>query len=144
MKNYIKKIEIQTTKSEEAIDITSLVKNAVEKSGVKEGIVNILNLHTSAGIIVTEGLVCLEEDVLNCLARLAPASGNYHHRRYLDKDGRIAFNADTHLKSMLGGISASFPITEGQMVMGSRQTIYFLEFDGPLCRTFCVQVLGWE
>jgi len=97
---------------------------------------------TSSGIVVTEGLPCLEMDVLNHLETLAPDDGDYYHNRYLDIDGRLGFNAGSHLKSILGGINAFFPIEDGQIVKGGRQRIYFAEYDGPLARTYVVQVLG--
>ena len=46
------------------------------------------------------------------------------------------------MKSILGGIQCSFAIEKGKVVRGSRQTIYFIEYDGPLERTYMVQVLG--
>ncbi len=135
-------LTVQSRREQELIDITPEVVRVVAETGVREGMVNVLTMHTSSGIIVTEGLPCLEEDVVNHLSRLCPSEGDYLHRRYLDIDGRIGFNADAHLKSVLGGISACFPITGGQMVKGGRQTIYFAEYDGPLSREYVVQVLG--
>jgi secondary thiamine-phosphate synthase enzyme len=138
----LERVQLQTRKSEEAIDITAQVEQLVRASGVRDGMVNIMNTHTSAGLLVTEGIPCLEEDILTHFARLFPENENYHHRRYLDYDGRLGFNADAHLKSVMGGISCSFPIADGKIVKGSRQTIYFMEYDGPLLRTYLVQVLG--
>lgn len=142
MKIVLKRLEIQTKKDKELIDITEKVEEAVRESGIREGIATILTLHTSSGIIVTEGLPCLEMDVLNHLETLAPDTGNYYHNRYLDIDGRLGFNAGAHLKSVLGGINAFFPIASGEIVKGSRQRIYFAEYDGPLSREYCVQVIG--
>jgi len=142
VKIKLEKLEVQSRGDKELIDITPEVERVVRDSGVKEGVVNILTMHTSSGIIVTEGLPCLEMDVLNHLEVLAPEEGDYYHSRYLDIDGRLGFNAGAHLKSILGGISAFFPIEDGQIVKGSRQRIYFAEYDGPLCRTYCVQVMG--
>jgi len=142
MKIKLEKLEVQTRGDKELIDITSEVERVVRESGVREGVVNILTMHTSSGIIVTEGLPCLEMDVLNHLEALAPDDGDYYHNRYLDMDGRLGFNAGAHLKSVLGGYSAFFPIEDGQIVKGSRQRIYFAEYDGPLARTYVVQVLG--
>lgn len=135
-------LTVQSRREQELIDITPEVERVIDESGVQEGLVNILTMHTSSGIIVTEGLPCLEEDVVNHLSRLCPSEGDYLHRRYLDIDGRIGFNADAHLKSVLGGISAFFPITGGEMLKGGRQTIYFAEYDGPLSREYVVQILG--
>lgn len=138
----MEKIKLQTRKSEEAVDVTPTVQEVVQKSGVKNGIVNVMTMHTSSGLLVTEGIPCLEEDILTHLSHLCPEDRDYHHRRYLDFDGRLGFNADAHLKSVIGGISCSFPIESGKLVKGSRQTIYFMEYDGPLERTYVVQVMG--
>ena len=56
----LERIRIQTRKSEEVIDITPRVEEAVEKSGIKNGLVNVLTSHTSSGVLVTEGIPCLE------------------------------------------------------------------------------------
>jgi secondary thiamine-phosphate synthase enzyme len=138
----LERVKLQTRKSEEAVNITATVEEVVRKSGVRNGLVNVLTTHTSSGLLVTEGIPCLEEDILTHLARLCPEDADYHHRRYLDFDGRLGFNADAHLKSVLGGIACSFPIEDGKVVKGSRQTIYFMEYDGPLERTYLIQVLG--
>ena len=138
----LERVKVQTRKAEEALDITPKVEELVEKTGVKNGLVNITTCHTSSGLLVTEGIPCLEEDIFTHFSRLLPAEEDYHHRRYLDFDGRMGFNADSHLKSIIGGIQCTFPIENGNIVRGSRQTIYFMEYDGPLERTYLVQVLG--
>ncbi|HUT53110.1 MAG TPA: YjbQ family protein [bacterium] len=47
-----------------------------------------------------------------------------------------------HLKSILANYCAFFPVENGAIVKGSRQVIYFAEYDGPLCRAYCVRVIG--
>jgi secondary thiamine-phosphate synthase enzyme len=138
----LERVKVQSRKSEEAINITPNVEEIVRASGVRNGLVNVMNMHTSAGLLVTEGIPCLEEDILTHFSRLFPEGEDYHHHRYLDYDGRLGFNADAHLKSVIGGMQCSFPIEDGQIVKGSRQTIYFMEYDGPLQRTYTVQVMG--
>ncbi|MGQ9585962.1 MAG: secondary thiamine-phosphate synthase enzyme YjbQ [Anaerolineae bacterium] len=138
----LQKVELQTRQDKELVDITGEVERIVSESGVIEGLVNILTSHTSSGLLVTEGLPCLEADILAHLERLCPDEGDYRHSRYLDIDGRLGFNAGSHLKSIVAGIHAFFPISEGRLVKGSRQRIYFAEYDGPLARTYVVQVLG--
>jgi thiamine phosphate synthase YjbQ (UPF0047 family) len=43
---------------------------------------------------------------------------------------------------VLAGISCLFSIENGAGVRGSQQTIYFMEYDGPLLRMYPVQVIG--
>jgi secondary thiamine-phosphate synthase enzyme len=136
------KVELQTRHEKELVDITPEVERLVSESGVREGMVNILTMHNTSGIIVNEGMPCLEMDVLDHLEKLAPDEGNYHHNRYLDSYGRLGYNAGAHLKSILGGVFAYFPIENGQMVKSHRQRVYFAEYDGPLARQYCVQIVG--
>ncbi|MFN8485378.1 MAG: secondary thiamine-phosphate synthase enzyme YjbQ [Anaerolineae bacterium] len=138
----LEKLTVQSRREQELIDVTPLVEEAVAASGVTNGLVNIINLHTSAGVVVTEGIECLERDVLAHLARLAPEEGEYWHNRYLDFDGRLGFNAHAHLRSILSGYFAMFPIADGKLIKGGRQRVYFAEYDGPLSREVLVQILG--
>jgi secondary thiamine-phosphate synthase enzyme len=143
----LERIEVQSRKDMEMIDITAEIERVVSESGARNGVVLAMTTHTSSGLLVTEGIDCLERDVLAHLERLAPkeppeGSYGYWHNRYLDFDGRLGFNAGDHLKSILGGVNCFFPIEDGKVVRGSRQRVYFVEFDGPLARTAVVQVIG--
>ena len=108
MKIKLEKLEVQTRKDQELVDMTPEVERIIKESGVKNGVVNIMTTNTSSGIVVTEGLPCLEMDVLNQLEKLAPDQGNYYHNRYLDIDGRLGFNAGAHLRGVLSGYTAFF------------------------------------
>jgi len=147
MRFRLTRVEVQSCKDLEMIDITEHVEAAVASSGVVEGLVTVTTAHTSSGLLVTEGVECLERDVLAHLERLAPkdppaGSYGYWHNRYLDYDGRLGFNAGDHLKSILGGMQCFFPIESGKVVRGGRQRVYFVEYDGPLARTVMIQVMG--
>lgn len=142
MKVWFKPLKIQTHEAEEAIDITPDVEQAIAESGIQEGVVNIYTMHTSTGVAVTEGLWDLKEDILDFLDVITSAKASFRHNRYLRKDGRMCINPCAHIKSVLCGYHAEFPLHEGKMVKGSRQTIYFIEFDGPLYRSWSVQILG--
>jgi secondary thiamine-phosphate synthase enzyme len=143
----LERVEVQSRKDMEMIDVTDEVDRVVAGSGVCDGLAFVMTSHTSSGLLVTEGIECLERDVLAHLERLAPkqppaGTYEYWHNRYLDFDGRLGFNAGDHLKSILGGVTCFFPIEKGIVVRGSRQRVYFVEFDGPLARTVLIQVLG--
>jgi secondary thiamine-phosphate synthase enzyme len=143
----LERVEVQSRTDMEMIDVTAEVDRVVAASGAREGVVLVLTCHTSSGLLVTEGIECLERDVLAHLERLAPkqppeGAYGYWHNRYLDFDGRLGFNAGDHLKSILGGVNCFFPIENGAVVRGSRQRVYFVEYDGPLARTVLIQVIG--
>ncbi len=136
------RMNVQTARAEEAVDITPKVEQAVKNSGIRKGLVSVFTEHTSAGLTVTEGLWDLEEDIFNFLKQLIPQDMNFKHNRYLEKDGRLAVNPESHLMSLVTGYNVIFPVYDGGVVKGSRQRIYFLEFDGPLLRYYNILVIG--
>jgi len=143
----LERIEVQSRKDMEMIDITAEVERVVAESGLCNGLAMAMTTHTSSGLLVTEGVECLERDVLAHLERLAPkeppeGAPGYWHNRYLDYDGRLGFNSGDHLKSILAGVQCVFPVENRKVVRGSRQRVYFVEFDGPLARSVVIQVLG--
>jgi len=142
MKSIVHRLEIQTHLETELINITGCVHDLVQRSGVKDGTVFVLSLHTTTGITVNEGLPDLEIDLANMIQQLVPERNSYHHARFLPSDGQMAVNAPSHLRGALLGFQVFFPIQDGEMVTGARQTIYFVELDGPQYRTYVVHILG--
>jgi secondary thiamine-phosphate synthase enzyme len=124
------------------IPLTNDVRRFVRESGVREGVVHVITAHTTTGITVNEGLECLESDLQDLLIRLVPEHGDYAHARFLHSYGGMAGNAPSHQKSHLTGSSCIFPVTQGEIVMGHAQEIYFCEFDGPQHRTVYFTVMG--
>ena len=130
LKNF--KIETQYN---EVHDITDTVKKAVEESGVKEGTCIVYNPHSTAGIAIfspwdPDGFIDLDEEI----RRLIPTRVDFKHQHDTPQD------AAGHIKSALVGISVSFIVTDGKLLLGGSQGIYFLEFDGPIKREFFVKV----
>ena len=130
----LKKFEITTTYNG-IHDITKSVKMAVEESGVKEGTCIVYNPHSTAGITVfslwdPEGFKDLDEEI----RRLIPTKVDFYHQHDTPQD------AAGHVKSSLLGISISFIVTEGKLLLGGSQGIYFLEFDGPRNREYFVKI----
>lgn len=118
-------------------EITDQVRQAVEASEVQEGIAVVMVPHTTAGVTVISfpdplGL----EDVNDELARLIPTRIDFKHQHDTPQD------AAGHVKSVLVGVSLSLVISEGKLVLGHSQAIYFFEFDGPRQREFNVQIVG--
>jgi secondary thiamine-phosphate synthase enzyme len=142
MKSNIYRIEVQTHHETELINITKAVFDLVKTSQVKNGTVLVLSLHTTTAITVNEGLPDLEKDISNLIQKLVPDEAIYNHARFLPSDGQMAINAPSHLRGALLGFQVFFPIENGNIITGSRQTIYFVELDGPQFRTYVVQVIG--
>lgn len=142
MKTSIHHFQIQTENETQFINITPVLLECVERSGIQNGLLLVMTLHTTTGITVNEGLPDLEADIQSMLETLAPDDGRYRHARFLHSDGQMAINAVSHLRSALLGFQACFPIENGKVVKGSRQTVYFVELDGPQQRGYVVQMIG--
>ena len=142
MKSVLTRFGVQTSHDTELINITERARQLVRDSGVTDGLATVMTLHTTTAITVNEGLPDLEDDIVELLRDLAPADRNYRHARFLHSDGQMAVNAPSHLRGALLGMQVVLPVEGGEVVLGQRQTIYFVELDGPLYREAIVHVIG--
>lgn len=124
---------ISTKEREALVDITGSVERALREAGVTgDGVAHIFSPHTTAGITVNEGAdPSVARDIVTALRRLVPRDGDYRHA-----EG----NSDAHLKTALLGTHAAVPVIGGTLRLGTWQSIYLAEFDGPRRRRVWVQV----
>ena len=142
MKIYSKEITLLTSQETEIINITDSVKHFVKENDITSGIIFVMSLHTTTGITVNEGLPDIEQDIRDFLLRIVPDDHPYKHARYLHSDGQMAINAPSHIRGSLLGFEVYFPIENGKLHCGGRQTIYFVELDGPQERRYFLKVMG--
>ncbi len=117
----------------ELIDITDQVHEMVKKSGLKDGICHLFVPHTTAGITINEGAdPSVKRDILTSLNRLVPFDGDYQHA-----EG----NSAAHIKTTMVGTSAVCLIEDSQLVLGTWQSIFFCEFDGPRTRRVYISTI---
>lgn len=129
----VRYINVKSKSRTEFIDITEMVQEAVKEANVMKGICYLYVPHTTAGITINEGAdPSVQRDILNTLNRLAPQDMNYLHR-----EG----NADAHIKSTIVGTSVNVIIDEGKLLLGTWQSIFFCEFDGPRHRRIAVKFI---
>ena len=138
----LQEIYWSSEKPEQFHRITSQVHEIVEKSPVKQGLVLVVTAHTTTGIIVNEGLPCVETDIGETLTRLVPLEADYAHAHFLPSYGATGNNSTGHIKSLLCGNHCGFPVIDGKIVCGSAQDIYIVELDGPQTRKVYVEVMG--
>ncbi|HUX08209.1 MAG TPA: secondary thiamine-phosphate synthase enzyme YjbQ [Acidobacteriota bacterium] len=128
----IKRIQINSTRRCEMIDITPQVAEAVREAGIDEGLCTVYCPHTTGAVTVNEGAdPDVAADILARLERLAPPDAGYRHA-----EG----NSDAHVKAALIGPSVSIPIENGRPALGTWQRIFFCEFDGPRQRTALIKI----
>jgi len=126
-------INVKSKSRIEFIDITEMVQEVVKEAGVEKGICYLYVPHTTAGITINEGAdPSVQRDIQSTLSRLVPHEMNYFHR-----EG----NADAHIKSTIVGTSVNLIVDEGKLLLGTWQSIFFCEFDGPRHRRISIKFI---
>jgi len=117
-------IELTTRGHRHMHDITDRVAQEVRGSGIREGLVHIFNIGSTAIVGTVEYEPGLEGDVPEMLDRLIPPSRSYGHEQAWH-DG----NGHSHLQATLVGPSLTVPVEAGNMILGTWQQIFHLECD---------------
>jgi secondary thiamine-phosphate synthase enzyme len=138
MRLYHASSPVQTKGPVSVENVTDVVRREVTASGVAEGIVVVSVPHTTCGMAVNEDEPGLRNDIrrlverlLDPMAREAPFDHNC-----------VDDNAQAHLTSLLLGHSVTLPVTGGAPGLGTWQSVFLIEMDGPRRRTLDVRVMG--
>jgi secondary thiamine-phosphate synthase enzyme len=130
----MEEIQVKTHKQTEMIDITTQVNAAVRKSGVQNGVCTVFIPHTTAGVTINENAdPAVIQDILMETNKVIPLKDGYAH---------MEGNSAAHIKSSLFGCSSYVIIENGSLRLGTWQSIFFCEFDGPRSRKVWIQVTG--
>jgi secondary thiamine-phosphate synthase enzyme len=125
-----------TRKHREYINITDKVQDAVDKSGIQEGMALVSAMHITAGVYVNDAEDGLIADIDEWLEKLAPFKPDYRHHRTGETNG------DSHLKSLLVHHEVIVPVTKGKLDFGPWQQVYYAEFDGKRKKRLIIKVMG--
>ena len=142
---FQKKIELQTKKQFEIVDVTKQVETVLKSSKISQGLVSIYSTHTTAAIRVNHHEPLLLQDLMKLMYRLVPIENNYAHdffeiRTEIQSGERS--NGHAHVKAFLLGASETVPVSGKKMLLGYRQSIFFVETDGGRKRQIVVTVGG--
>lgn len=119
----MKTLTFPTSHKTQLMDISVQVKEAVIKSGVKEGICVVYTPHTTGSVFLFENAdQNLRRDLLASLSKIISNETKYAH---------VGPNGAAHLKSAYMGASVSIPVHDGRPMFGQWQGVFFGEFDGP-------------
>jgi secondary thiamine-phosphate synthase enzyme len=137
-------IELETGEGIALHDLMPDIKNAVAKSGIKNGFVTVTTQHPTTAIAINENEERLVEDVKAFLSRLIPPGDKYLHNDIALRDcpPDEPENAHSHLATMLLGSSEVIALAAGELVLGQYQSVMLYELDGPRNRKVNVQVYG--
>lgn len=112
----------------QVLDVTEQVRSRAAASGVKNGLVIVASLHTTLGVVLNERCEHLQKDMIDFFKKLAPPEGDYRHNR-VASDGRP--NAHSHLLSLLIPSQVTVVLKDGTLQLGTWQSLFAVELDGP-------------
>ena len=136
MKFHTEYLTFQTKKHREYINVTAQVESALDKSGIREGMILVSAMHITAGVYVNDAEDGLIADIDEWLEGLAPFRQDYRHHRTGETNG------DSHLKSLLVHHEVIIPVTNGKLDFGPWQQVYYAEFDGQRPKRVIIKVMG--
>lgn len=126
-------IQVESTEREEMIDITQKVEAVLAQQAWQNGALLLFCQHTTCALTINEGAdPALRMDLLRYFAKLAPNVNNWTH---------YEGNTDAHIKCSLFGVSLLIPVQKAHLELGSWQSIYLYEGDGPRLRSILCQFL---
>lgn len=126
-------LSVRTNTRTELLDLTSQVQDAVNKSGVSEGLCHVFVPHTTAAVTINENAdPSVKADILMVLNKIISDREPYRHQ-----EG----NSPAHVKASVIGPHLTVLVSKGRLVLGTWQGVFFCEFDGPRSRRLHVKVV---
>ena len=133
MKVFNESISFSTKGEIDFVDLSDRIQDTVEKAGVQNGIAHVFAPHATGVLILTEYEPSLLQDIKNVLQDLIPKQAGYHHPS----------NAHSHLRSVFLSPDKTLPVVDGRAVLGTWQSLVFVETDVyPRQRTVIIQIIG--
>ena len=132
------KIMLQTKGHGDTLDITSQVARVVAGSTVKNGLVTIFIIGSTAAITTIEFEPNLVRDFLGAWDNIAPENQDYHHDKAWGDN-----NGYAHIRASILGPSLMVPFKDGELMLGTWQQIVAVDFDNrPRERQVVIQIMG--
>ncbi len=139
MKSYRKAIEVNIPARMAFLNITGKVKEALNESGIREGLALVNAMHITASVFINDDEPGLHEDYARWLEQLAPfdpGSERYHHNRTGEDNG------DAHHKRQVMGREVVVAVTNGALDFGPWEQIFYGEFDGKRKKRILIKIIG--
>lgn len=131
--SMLKEFKVETDSKQAFILLDTYLNDILKESGVKEGMMVVFIPHTTAGVTINENAdPDVKTDLKKALNDTFP-----NHDYFIHGEG----NSDGHMKSSLVGASETLLIQDGRLVLGTWQSVYFTEFDGPRTRKVFVKLI---
>ena len=113
---------------------------------VRDGLVCVYSMHTTAAIKINENEPLLIEDMEKLLCRIAPLNGDYRHNDFTVRTVNLTEdecpNGHAHCQHLFLSTSETIPLIDGELQLGQWQRLFLIELDRPRSREVLITVLG--
>ncbi|MFW5731030.1 MAG: secondary thiamine-phosphate synthase enzyme YjbQ [Desulfonatronovibrionaceae bacterium] len=137
MKSFRKELWMNVPARMDFVHITRKVQQAVDESGVQEGLVLVNAMHITASVFINDDESGLHHDYKIWLEKLAPHQPVSGYRHNVAED-----NADAHMKRQVMGREVVVAITQGRLDLGTWERIFYGEFDGRRKKRVLIKIIG--
>ena len=126
-------LHIRTTALKEIVDLTDRLETVIRKANLQEGLCSLFVTHTTAALTTGEIGEGTDDDLLVVVEEMIPRIRFQHAHN--------PAHAWSHMASSLLGPSLTVPVSAGQLVLGTWQSVMLVELDGPRERTVHVTLI---
>jgi secondary thiamine-phosphate synthase enzyme len=138
MKSFRKELSFNIPSRRGFVNITRQVEEALQESGIKEGLVLVNAMHITASVFINDDESGLHNDYEKWLEKLAPHEpvAQYRHNDTGED------NADAHMKRQVMGREVVVAVTNGELDFGTWEQIFYGEFDGRRRKRVLIKIIG--
>lgn len=140
-------LHFSTTAPNEFWDLTDLVREVVDRSGVRHGQVTVGTPHTTTTLVVNESETGFLNDFRKLITAVVPEDAYYEHDDHSVRTENVQedefINGHAHCRQLLTGqASITLPVVEGEVLLGQWQKIMYVELDQARDRRAFVHAQG--
>jgi secondary thiamine-phosphate synthase enzyme len=136
MKIHTDYMTVQTKEKREISNITQNLKFAVEKSGIRDGIILVAALHSNSAVFIAEDDPGLHRDLEHWLEKLAPIREDYEYGPKHESNAAILLQNLALQGHIVVGLS------EGRLDLGPWQQVLYADLDGQRPKRILIKLLG--
>lgn len=116
-------LRIRTSRLKEVVDMTGQIEAMVRTAKMQEGLCSVFVTHTTAAVTTGEIGEGTEQDFLQVVEEMIPRIDFRH--------AHDPSHAWSHMAASILGPSLTIPVSAGKLVLGTWQSVMFVELDGP-------------
>lgn len=116
-------LRVRTSQLKQVVDLTDRVETLIRQAKMQQGLCSLFITHTTAALTTGEVGEGTELDLLEVVEQMIPKIRFRH--------AHDPSHAWSHMAASLLGPSLTIPVSAGQLVLGTWQSVLLVELDGP-------------